>query len=252
MKQLIFRVLLLVGIFSSTSIADITSNLEVHYAFDNNLVDAANSNNLSVAGGGSAAYEAGKIGNAYTFNGLDNELSNSAMGYPDLTTGTVSFWIKTTNNGTHSLVIMGDAVNDADMDSSINGISNMNAGGITVTSAGINDGNWHHIVFTFDGTTNVYIDNVFKQSGASGSTEIDTYLQVGGYNNSFRFSGAMDSLRIYSRVLSVGDIAELYNEAASVSTSNSVNVPISNLSYLFLILSILGIVFYKKREMVNT
>jgi len=248
MYLLIFKTLFFIGLLSSALNADITSNLEAHYTFNNTLDDASgNGHTLSIAGGGSAAYELGQIGNAYTLNGADNELFNSSMGLSG-TTGTVSFWVKLTDSTTQSLVIMGNAANNVTMDSFISSATTMNAAGVNASGISILDDSWHNIVFTFNGTTNLYIDNVFVDTDTSAAT-LNSYLQVGGYNNTngLVVDGAIDNLRIYSRVLTAGDRTELFNESTT-----SANAPMSPMAYLVLILTILSIGLYKNRQVIKT
>ncbi|MEQ6355283.1 LamG domain-containing protein [Lysinibacillus sp. M3] len=79
----------------------------------------------------------------------------------------------------------------------------------------INDGKWHDILFTWDGTTqtnsvNIYIDDMLNPDNMMTSTEqetlIPTYnLRIGASNTAtitYYFNGQLDQIEIYDRVIS--------------------------------------------------
>lgn len=97
-----------------------------------------------------------------------------------------------------------------------------NGGGIKVGSTDIADGNWHHVVASFSGTDviehNLYVDGKLESISSSSSlamnTSTDTYPVGIGYSASEAgryFLGNIDSVRIYSRDLSVEEILSNYN-----------------------------------------
>ena len=97
------------------------------------------------------------------------------------------------------------------------------------------DGNWHHLAFTYDGTSStvkVYFDGaeVALPPGAAGNfaglgnlnLKTSTNLVVGGWNKHAdisgptdawisAFTGKMDQFRLYGKVLSASEILALYN-----------------------------------------
>jgi len=101
----------------------------------------------------------------------------------------------------------------------------------THSTTGLNDGNWHHAVFSWDGTTSAnavkfYVDNVVTSSTSSlAASSMPTYngLGIGSrYINTLgMWSGSIDQIRIYSSALSSSDVTNLYNET-SVPTSTLV------------------------------
>jgi hypothetical protein len=94
-----------------------------------------------------------------------------------------------------------------------------NTGG---TNANVNfniniiDGNWHHIVGTYDGSTvKLYIDKNQVASGQlSGNVGNSEPLRIGydtpEWSGAF-FNGLLDETRIYNRTLTQDDINELYD-----------------------------------------
>lgn len=91
------------------------------------------------------------------------------------------------------------------------------AGGYIVGSTPVNDGQWHHVAFTFDPEdgTNVnnmrlYVDGALEQSSASLAKNIDTAggvdFLIGADQMNRRFGGSIDEVRIWDRALSQAEI----------------------------------------------
>jgi hypothetical protein len=87
------------------------------------------------------------------------------------------------------------------------------------------DGAWHHVVLTYDGSGAASDWNLFYEGAWQTPTiDDDTFsipvtdtsgLLFGGYGPWGQwFTGALDDLRIYNRVLSPSEIALLYNSGA--------------------------------------
>jgi hypothetical protein len=81
------------------------------------------------------------------------------------------------------------------------------------------DGTWHHIISTWDGTTNadsmkIYFDGVeiYQLTATISSIQIiDSVLDIGGYDTAYNFNGSIDEVRIYNTALSAAEIARQYN-----------------------------------------
>lgn len=78
----------------------------------------------------------------------------------------------------------------------------------------VNNGNWHHIVATYDFSLYFYIDGDL-QLGMKDNPYIKTGLSIliGLYRGSqaYSYAGTIDEIRIYNRVLSAAEIEALYN-----------------------------------------
>jgi prepilin-type N-terminal cleavage/methylation domain-containing protein len=82
--------------------------------------------------------------------------------------------------------------------------------------SGLTDGNWHHVGFTFDGTTKKsYIDGVMVGEQTVSGTLIynvtDRSIGRLGTSNSYYLNGNMASVHIYNRALSDEEIEQNYN-----------------------------------------
>ena len=95
-------------------------------------------------------------------------------------------------------------------------------------AANIDDGNWHHVMVTWDGTTNtnsfnMFFDGEIVKQGAPISTGIrtsDTPLYIGdGPNGSVEFQGNIDEVAIWDNDQS-GNINDIYNGGGSGKPGN--------------------------------
>lgn len=90
------------------------------------------------------------------------------------------------------------------------------------TATAVDDGNWHHFVGTYDGTTRkIYVDGVLQIASTSAGETLSSTgaLQIGGSNYcGSTFNGSLDEVRIYNTALSASDVASLYNTSTSSNT----------------------------------
>jgi hypothetical protein len=103
-----------------------------------------------------------------------------------------------------------------------------------VSTSNINDGAWHFIAATFDGTTQrLYIDGTLEASGTiTNPAWIDNHhFCIGGFcdasGNSFlTFSGLIDEPEIFSRALSTAEIQAIFNAGSAGKCKNRAPVAI--------------------------
>ena len=181
----------------------------------------------------------GMVGNAFSFDGNDDYLSTPV--YLDYSNGiTFEIWVKTNDVAG---VIMGDgggATLERGMYIGIESGGNVwllstKTDGDNfkiVRAASISDGNFHHIVGAWTGTTenngaSLYIDgnlvgstNALTTFGQLVSAE-DYPVCLGGHNfisanSSYRFFGGLiDEAKIYNRALTAEEVAAIFNAGAS-------------------------------------
>ena len=77
------------------------------------------------------------------------------------------------------------------------------------------EGNWHHVVATYDGTSSkLYVDGSLEgQVAIAGTITPSTApLAIGrnGIQDTDRFRGSIDDVRIYDRALSAAEVAILH------------------------------------------
>ncbi len=196
------------------------------------------------------------IANNYSmnFDGV-NDYINTGAYLGDLislsapTSYTVSAWIKTTDIGGISKGVTGSASTSNGLNFRIyNGeitFGVTNTAIATTTNAGVNDGNWHHVVGTYNSqgdasgnTLYIYVDGLQKASntGNRGIYPFNNYpLFIGargqGTNASGYFNGSIDEVGIWNTVLTSTQISEIYNATSTNLTKDLTTVSGSNLIY---------------------
>ena len=109
--------------------------------------------------------------------------------------------------------------------------TNLSVSSVVSTSVVPNDGQWHHLLGTYDGTTNanglkLYIDGLLNVQGTAGSTGINSFTSseptigatTGG--GSWRFEGNIDEVAVWNS-----------DQSANASAIYGVGVPASLATY---------------------
>jgi hypothetical protein len=210
---------------------------------------------------------AGQIGGALDFDGLDDYVNlgiGSSLNFGSSEPFTVAAWVKTTED--YGLIVSFRSSTDdgtvIDLAVGYEGAANdpgkamilvrQNGGGggyAHVTSEDdVNDGQWHHVaaVRGSNSTIELFLDGVSRgtDSGTESGGAITTNLRaigserrwvsdVFGTADQRYLAGTIDDVRIYSRALSVDEIAQLANalkyqgftEAKVSSDGASITIP---------------------------
>jgi len=180
-----------------------------------------------------------------SFDGVDDNVEINGINIGGFNSYTTSIWIKTTTSS------KSDFFNDRSdvfhfyyrlnsdgtfsyfhKDSSDNDV-------IISTSQTINDGEWHHIVAKWDGSTiYAYIDGELIDSKSTSSTYGDNNnVVIGGADNNGdgqvdynMFNGNIDDVTIWDRALSSSEVSDLYNDGLSDTTTYPVSITETTLS----------------------
>lgn len=205
------------------------SGLIAHYAFENDLSDAAkNAGNGTVTGnrinntGGSISYTGGKVGSAAVFNGL------SGVRLPDglisSNTYSVSIWLKpeALTDFTTSFFGAQDTNNWISLvpRTGLGGVNNnaMVWSGSTTwydahTGTKLSTGEWTHLAFTVNnGSIALYVngEQKFNRSGFPNVfTNTSGTFGLGVNWWDVPYKGLMDELQVYEGALSAQEIAKL-------------------------------------------
>jgi hypothetical protein len=203
-----------------TSLPAISTGLIIYLPFDSSYTDLVGTTSFSQTG--SISYVTGLFSQAVSMtNGSwpsapTNYVSSS---YALPSTFTISLWFQTPSLTTNSAIIY----------------TNLNPayvyGGISIYFAGanlycayssvVNNGSataisvntWYHILITYNtGSTTLYVNGTQRGSTISG-TNSKNGLTIGGgadSGGSYPFSGLVDDLRVYNRVLTSGEISSIY------------------------------------------
>ena len=236
--------LIIVVTFSSIAVATLQNGLVVYYPFDEATGktaadDSKNNNDGELIGSAAWAPNDGKIEGAVRFDGAEGSVidENGADYINGLDAFSISVWVKSDAVGHDRGIIFaidptgGDNVFGLRYDAaswSTPGGSNLVKGAITTTGGGqayegkddIQTTEWQHLVFTWKSgeQLTLYIDSELddnpthndpaKEGTISGATKL--IVGKGGKdNNGTSWTGLIDEVRIYDRVLNMDEIAEL-------------------------------------------
>ncbi|MCP5303552.1 MAG: tandem-95 repeat protein [Pseudomonadales bacterium] len=230
-------------------VLDVTTGLVGHWTFDADATDSSG-NNYDGTLSGNAVIDTtdstdqvgeGKLSLDGTGDFVD--LSAHASSFSGMTKGTVSAWVKFTNTTRGTIFDLNDGGNSnfaalfvnnglLNWQVTVNGITRI----LEKSTVALNDGAWHHIALTTNGSGNqLYVDGialtgsaVSYTNGNASSTQFFSNLlnvsglQIGAYDNGLiggEFTGLIDDVRVYDHALTTGEITTL---ATNYSLANSV------------------------------
>jgi len=213
------------GVLSLEKIIDTRLKLP----FNGNIFDDsifANQNTVI----GTTQFTTGLDGQAFDFNGATHiETADTPFDFDNTNAFSVSTWIKTTNNGESDTIISKGGLSNGDgwtlwrwntnnflTLTFVNGGTNFS----TSMSGTINDDNWHHVVITYDGSSNksglkMYLDGTLDKTGSSlplATLLNNDNLVIGAdKNGGMDFDGQMDNVRVYGFELSSVQVIRLFD-----------------------------------------
>jgi len=198
---------------TNTTSAVPTTGLISYYKLDANSNDSFGSNNGTDT---SVSYVSGKVSNAGSYNGTS---SKSNIGNPanlQISTGSISCWIKTTSPGASDRWLFGKTLAYGIY---INGgvltiYSWAGATGSKSTGVNIADGNWHHVVYVFESGTSlnyVYLDGVLKLTTSMTVSGQGDPVSFGGNNYGQYINALIDEGSVYNVKLTQAQVELLYN-----------------------------------------
>ncbi len=207
--------------------------------------DTSGINNDGTASGNPAFRQDGKLNYSIEFDGDDyfDMGNNDSLHSQD---GTISAWIKTTNDDYEIIISFGDdngealfslAVGDGStgfldnelitiITNSVSGTENR-VGYTTSDRAELFDGDWHNIVLTADSNYNLYLDGEQKTLTVGIGNNDGMFTDISGIDNSRIgsrnsdgsgegrfFNGEIDEIAMWNRSLSELEIKEIYKKGA--------------------------------------
>lgn len=93
-----------------------------------------------------------------------------------------------------------------------------------ISTSGVNDGNWHHVAGTFDGTqAKIYVDGVLEATTATTGTLVNGNYNVNIGRNaqitSRLWDGKIDEVRIWNTAQSAANVSANMNKSVSTASS---------------------------------
>ena len=186
-----------------------------------------------------ADWVSGKLNNNLQFDGTDEYVNCSNIANFERTDEfSLESWVKSTTIGSNMIISKirklpvwrGWWLNF--IDGKINfGLDYQNPDVLMVETidSSFADGNYHHVVATYDGTSlasgvHIYVDGVDKpltilNNSLTGTIQTSVNLQIGSYQNSTDFfNGSIDEVVIYEEELSLPEVSFRYNTGVGIET----------------------------------
>jgi len=199
--------------------ASASSNLVAYYKLDNDATDETGSYNGTAT---DVTYDGGRYGSSAVFNGSSSyiDLGNNSSNNSNVIS--VSCWLKTT--ATTGCIYSNGGLDGGSVGLAIiitaSGFLRFGANNtldVTGTTA-INDGNWHHVAFSYNnGNLNLYLDGntTPEMTGTStGFTTANRNFIIGREARTATkyFAGQIDQVRFYTKVISSTEASSLYED----------------------------------------
>ncbi|MCB0802994.1 MAG: T9SS type A sorting domain-containing protein [Flavobacteriales bacterium] len=194
-----------------------------------------NSNNNPLILSSTAGINTITSSNDFALNLFPNNYveANSYQGISGNNDRTVTAWIKTTGSG--EITTWGTNNSTEKQSFWVNGSGKLRLeinGAYAVGTKVVNDGQWHHVGFTFSGynmyNVKFYVDGKWDYSSSVSTKAMNTQLsypfQISkGFHNRY-FSGQMDDIRVWDTALSQTDIKHWMHRKLFASHINTSNV----------------------------
>jgi hypothetical protein len=253
MKRMFAAALVLIMGFSFSESASqcVTppSGLVSWWRGENDATDFTGSNHGALQNG--TAFAVGKVGQAFSFDGIDDGINitksgNLNFGASDFSIGA---WVNFTEDfaGPSHVVIFDNYAGLPFYRLFINPFGEYagmyfrdNLGNAVVAEGAtpLNDGNWHYLVGIRDGQNgHIYIDGTLVATASHASvgtitTSTCTYARIGATNTGpghcsstnlteSYFKGLIDEIEIYNRALSASEIQTIYNAGSAGKCTNT-------------------------------
>jgi len=205
-----------------------------HYQFNGNANDISGNNHHGTVSGATLTSDRFNEANgAYYFDGIDDYIEfDNIVGQFGINDFSVSFWINTTSASNQKFIGNRQSCNTSINFWEISVFQNKIRG--VVTEAGgsdlvdvrgdivVNDGVWHHILFSRNGTTlSIYVDCELDatETGDDGIANVSnsgTFV-IGAspcstVDDSYFYDGKIDDMRLFDGTLSPAEINEVCQE----------------------------------------
>jgi hypothetical protein len=181
------------------------------------LADTSDSsgNGNTLTNNNSVAFVAGKIGNAAEFDGTNSLSRTMAVDFSQ--DFTVSLWCKPADVETYGVMLIGNAAETWNIAYTGNGtidINNAATGFLNVAAA---PEQWHHVVATRNSTTTkVWLNGVLADQDDNQTTSEALSIHLGSNDGELDYTGLLDAVGIWERVLSDAEIAALWNSGSGL------------------------------------
>ncbi len=208
------------------------NSLVAYYPFNGNAQDESGNGHNGTANGATLATDRfGSTDSAYSFDGNEDSITIPYSTIDSLSDITFSGWVKTNDTYGAILSAANAALGNEYLLYTQNGMLKLLVKDISLSSNAttFNDGLWHHVTVArkgSDGTVKIFVDGQLDISGTLGQGDLvveetglwfgrDQDCLGGCFESDDDLNGAIDSVRIYNRVLSSTEVQELYQNEST-------------------------------------
>lgn len=231
MKKLLTSIFLLMSIIVHCQI--VTNGLKAHFEFNGTLQDATAHNHDLMLSSGTLNYTVNPNGDSVLV--LDGNTKLHTIGSFDNSTFTetsISLWFKSSTITNDIQIIfqgvhIGFGVYIAPNTGKIMGFFDGSSVGAYESSMVLTDNNWHHIIIHSDGgLTSMYVDGqldgILQEPMMTGTGGSSNQFYIGRSNfNIMPFTGQLNDVRVYNRVLTNSEIKTLYTSGGVSFNQNT-------------------------------
>lgn len=216
--------------FSDLFGSSLNRGLVGHWTFDgkhmiSNVADASGKGNhgrliLGATGNTATTTGMGVLGQAIVLDGLSDHVDSGNASNLQISNGTVSAWVTTSNPGSgYRAIAAKQSAYGMFLFNNDLGIYDWGSNQWRSSGVNLNDGIWHHVLLSFQsGVTNgtfLYLDGVLVLTTTMTVGNQGAPFLIGHGNSSTQQINALiDDVRVYDRVLSEEEIGRLYTMGA--------------------------------------
>ncbi len=221
----LFSFVLVTSLILTSAAEGADPNLVAWYRFDGDALDSSG-NDLHGTEMGDPTYEAGVFGQAISLDGDGDYVDCGLAPEFDITDFiTFTYWIKVVefDKGWNTVLSRGDdswrssrAGENNFMEAAVSGTTGNYTYGVTP----VDDGEWHHVGWVYDGTMNyLYVDGeVDATEESTGQITVSTFpLYIGNNsaNTDREWTGLIDDVLIFNRALSQEEVQRIMQSSTS-------------------------------------
>jgi len=221
----LFSFVLVLGLVLTSAAEGADPSLVAWYRFDGNAFDSSG-NDLHGTEMGNPTYEAGVFGQAISLDGDGDYVDCGLAPEFDITDYiTFTYWIKVVefDKEWNTVISRGDdswRSSRAGLNNFMEAAVGGTAGNYTYGVTPVDDGQWHHVGWVYDGTMNyLYVDGeVDATEENSGQITVSSYPLFIGTNSQYtlerEWTGLIDDVQIYNRALSQEEVQRVMQASA--------------------------------------
>jgi hypothetical protein len=210
------------------------SGLVAYFPFTGNAEDeSGRGNRTTVSGPVLTSNRFGIAGRAYFFDGVNDYIEvadTPQITFSNSSDFSISLWLKTSSSKANMFPILKYKSSANGYDIAINHSNNLPgfcpgagiaafivaSGSPACVASPINDDLWHHLAGIYASDSNkvtLYLDGIVqtKTGVRSADVAVAAGIMIGG-SGAYSYTGSIDDVRIYNRLLTASEIDSLYHE----------------------------------------